>query len=66
MSFRPGLFVPLFAGGTRIGWLRPELAARLRAWPAVFATSADRVQLLDPVALAAVVEALAADGFIPG
>jgi 8-oxo-dGTP pyrophosphatase MutT (NUDIX family) len=66
MSFRPERFVPLFAGRTRIGWLRPELAARLAAWPSVFSTSAERVQLLDPAALPAVVEALAAEGFIPG
>jgi 8-oxo-dGTP pyrophosphatase MutT (NUDIX family) len=66
MSFRPGLFVPLFAGGTRIGWLRPELAARLAAWPSVFSARAERVRLLDPAALGAVVEALAAEGFIPG
>jgi 8-oxo-dGTP pyrophosphatase MutT (NUDIX family) len=66
MSFRPELFVPLLAGRTQIGWLRPELAARLAAWPSVFSTNAERVKLLKPEALAAVVEALAAEGFIPG
>ena len=66
MSFRPELFVPLLAGRAQIGWLRPELAARLAAWPSVFSTSAERVRLLDPDALAPVVEALAAEGFIPG
>lgn len=64
--FRPALFVPLFAGRTRIGWLRPELAARLGAWPRVFRSSFDKVQLLDPAALAPVVEELAQEGFIPG
>lgn len=66
MSFRPELFVPLLAGRTQIGWLRPELAARLAAWPSVFSTSAERVRLLDPDALVPVLEALAAEGFIPG
>jgi 8-oxo-dGTP pyrophosphatase MutT (NUDIX family) len=66
MSFRPELFVPLLAGRAQIGWLRPELAARLAAWPSVFSTSCERVRLLDPDALGPVVEALAAEGFIPG
>jgi 8-oxo-dGTP pyrophosphatase MutT (NUDIX family) len=64
--FRPELFVPFCAGRTKIGWLRPELAARLAAWPRVFKSSADKVALLDAAALAGVVEALAAEGFIPG
>ena len=64
--FRAELYVPLMFQGRRIGWLRPELAARLRAWPAVFSSSADRVALLQPGALAPVVEELAAEGFIPG
>lgn len=64
--FRPELFVPFCAGRTKIGWLRPELAARLAAWPSVFKSSADQVTLLDPAALTGVVEALAAEGFIPG
>ena len=66
MSFRPERFVPLIAGRAKIGWLRPELAARLRAWPHVFSTNADAVHLLDANALAPVVEALAAEGFVPG
>ena len=64
--FRPQLYVPLAAGRTRIGWLRPELAARLAAWPKVFKASPDKVQLLDSAALPAVIEQLAAEGFIPG
>ncbi|HEX5129699.1 MAG TPA: DUF4743 domain-containing protein [Usitatibacter sp.] len=64
--FGPELFVPLFAGRKRIGWLRPELAARLGGWPAVFASSPERVTLLKPEALAPVVEQLAEEGFIPG
>jgi 8-oxo-dGTP pyrophosphatase MutT (NUDIX family) len=66
MSFRPERFVPLIAGRAKIGWLRPELAARLRAWPQVFSANADAVRLLDAKALASVVETLAAEGFIPG
>ena len=64
--FRPGRFVPLLAGRTRIGWLRPELAARLGGWPKVFKSSAEAVQLLDHGGLAPVVEKLAEEGFIPG
>lgn len=65
-TFRPELFVPLALGRKRIGWLRPELAARLAAWPAVFGSSSDRVRLLDPDALPPVLERLAEEGFIPG
>jgi 8-oxo-dGTP pyrophosphatase MutT (NUDIX family) len=66
MRFRAELFVPFFFERARIGWLRPELAARLSAWPKVFRSNADAVHLLDKNRLAPVVEALAADGFIPG
>ncbi|MGH8691730.1 MAG: DUF4743 domain-containing protein [Burkholderiales bacterium] len=66
LRFRPELFVPLVAGRARIGWLRPELAARLAAWPAVFRTSADEVRLLDKHAIHPVIETLAQEGFIPG
>jgi 8-oxo-dGTP pyrophosphatase MutT (NUDIX family) len=65
-AFRPDLYVPLVLHGRRIGWLRPELAARLAAWPAVFTAATERVTLLQPAGLAAVVEALAEEGFIPG
>lgn len=66
IRFRRELFVPLFAGRARIGWLRPELAARLGSWPKVFKSTAEQVTLVDPGALAAVVEELAEEGFIPG
>ncbi len=66
IRFRPELFVPLLAGGTRIGWLRPELAARLGHWPAVFASTPEKVSLLKPESLAPVVEELAQEGFVPG
>jgi 8-oxo-dGTP pyrophosphatase MutT (NUDIX family) len=65
-TFRPERFVPLSLGGKRIGWVRPELAAHLASWPRVFATSPDRVTLVDVDGLAAAVEQLAKDGFIPG
>lgn len=65
-TFRPERFVPLELAGNRIGWLRPALAARLAAWPGVFRARADRVMLLNPYGLTAVVEQLAKDGFIPG
>jgi 8-oxo-dGTP pyrophosphatase MutT (NUDIX family) len=65
-TFRPERFVPLSLGEKRIGWVRPELAAHLASWPKVFATSPDRVTLLDPDGLGAAVEHLAEEGFIPG
>ena len=64
--FRPELFVPLSVGRTRIGWLRPELAARLAGWPKVFKSTAEQVRLLDKDALTPIVEQLAQEGFIPG
>lgn len=66
MTFRPGSFVRLYFAARPIGWLRPELAARLRAWPDVFRSNPDKVTLLNAEKLAAVVEALAAEGFVPG
>jgi 8-oxo-dGTP pyrophosphatase MutT (NUDIX family) len=66
IRFRRELFVPLFAGRARIGWLRPELAARLGSWPAVFASTPERVSLLQAESLPPVVEQLAQEGFIPG
>jgi 8-oxo-dGTP pyrophosphatase MutT (NUDIX family) len=65
-GFRPERFVPLLAGKRRIGWLRPELAARLGCFEEVFACSADRVSLRKPEGLDPVVEQLAREGFIPG
>jgi 8-oxo-dGTP pyrophosphatase MutT (NUDIX family) len=64
--FRSERFVPLLAGRARIGWLRPELAARLSGWPALFASGPDKVVLLRPDELSPVVEQLAQEGFIPG
>jgi 8-oxo-dGTP pyrophosphatase MutT (NUDIX family) len=64
--FRPELFVAFVAGRGRIGWLRPELAARLAAWPKVFAATPEKVTLLSANALPPVLEQLAKEGFIPG
>ena len=64
--FRPELYVPLLLGGQRIGWLRPELAARLSEWPKVFTCSPERVQLRDTTGLDPVIRTLEQDGFIPG
>jgi 8-oxo-dGTP pyrophosphatase MutT (NUDIX family) len=66
VAFDPAGHVPVTFRGARIGWVRPRLARRLAAWPAVFGRGADGVSLLDPGALASVVEALAGEGFIPG
>ena len=65
-TFRAERFVPLTLGGKRIGWLRPELAARLGEWQQVFSASPDRVKLLKADLLAPIVEQLAKEGFIPG
>ena len=65
-TFQPERFVPLELAGNRIGWLRPALAARLVAWPGVLRARADRVVLLNPYGLSAVVEQLAKEGLIPG
>jgi 8-oxo-dGTP pyrophosphatase MutT (NUDIX family) len=65
-TFRPERFVPLSLGGKRIGWVRPELAARLPAWPRVFDRRSEEISLLDPTALPAVIQQLAKEGFIPG
>jgi len=65
-TFRAELFVPLTLGAKRIGWLRPELAARLGEWKQVFSASPDRVKLLKADLLAPIVEQLAQEGFIPG
>jgi len=65
-QFKPGLFVPFLLKGRQIGWLRPELAARLGAWPRVFRASAEKVVLLDSVGLEPVVKELAEEGFVPG
>lgn len=65
-NFSPGHHVPFFAAGRHVGWLRPELAARLAAWPGVFKSNADQVSLLNKDALTQVVEQLAQEGFIPG
>ena len=66
MSFNPSRYVRLIAGGRQIGWLQPELAARLSAWPAVFNSSSEKVVLLKPAELPPIVEQLAQEGFIPG
>lgn len=58
--------MPLLAGRSRIGWLRPELAARLGGWPRVFSAGPEKVVLRQPEELPGIVEALAAEGFIPG
>jgi 8-oxo-dGTP pyrophosphatase MutT (NUDIX family) len=64
--FHQERYVRLSVGRTRIGWLRPELAARLAAWPKVFKSSAEEVRILDTNALDPIVDRLAEEGFIPG
>ena len=66
MTFNASRHVRLMASGRQIGWLEPRLAARLAAWPAVFSCSSKEIHLLSPDLLPPIVEALAAEGFIPG
>jgi 8-oxo-dGTP pyrophosphatase MutT (NUDIX family) len=66
MTFNPSRFVPFVFKTRQIGWLRPELAARLASWPKVFDSGADRVKLLQPGELPAILKHLAHEGFIPG
>jgi len=66
VSFDPSRYVRLMAAGQQVGWLRPALAARLAAWPGVFALTPGEVTLLEEKALPAVVEELAREGLIPG
>ncbi len=40
-------FVPFFVAGNRIGWLRPDFASKLSAWPDVFKTGDDGVELAE-------------------
>jgi 8-oxo-dGTP pyrophosphatase MutT (NUDIX family) len=58
--------LPLKLAGRRIGWLAPQLAARLAAWPKVFNCNSREVTLLEPSGLSPVIEELAREGFIPG
>ena len=66
MSFDASRYLRFMSAGRQIGWLTPTLAARLGAWPAVFECGPEKVVLLNIRELPSVVEALAADGFIPG
>jgi 8-oxo-dGTP pyrophosphatase MutT (NUDIX family) len=66
MSFDASRYLRFMSAGRQIGWLTPTLAARLGAWPAVFECGPEKVVLLNIRELPSVVEALAAEGFIPG
>lgn len=71
-EFRPGRFVRLDCGTDTIGWIRRDLADRLRAWPRVFEFSATNICLrpapepASSAALAEVAKALARAGAIRG
>jgi len=66
MKFNPERYVRLFIKSRPIGWLQPELAARLSAWPSVFKTSPEKVVLLKHEELDPIVRQLAQEGFITG
>ncbi|HYN38868.1 MAG TPA: DUF4743 domain-containing protein, partial [Rhodospirillales bacterium] len=44
-QFEPADYLPFLVDGLHVGLVRPEFAARLAAFPDVFATSADCVRL---------------------
>ncbi len=71
-DFGPQGYLPLVLGADAIGWVRCDLADRLRAWPSVFKIAAEEIQLR-PAAeaalsaqLAEVASALARDGVVRG
>jgi 8-oxo-dGTP pyrophosphatase MutT (NUDIX family) len=74
LSFDPADFRPFFVGEARVGWLRPPFAARLAAWPDVFAIGEERVAFSPDLpddearsrALARVLQALREQGVFPG
>lgn len=66
MSFDASRYLRFMCTGRQIGWLTPSLAARLGAWPAVFECGPEKVVLLNVREFPSVVEALAAEGCIPG
>ena len=66
-------FVPWFAAGQAVGWIRPAFASRLLQWPDVFEPAGEGVALAArhadfaarSAALAAVIAELAAQGALP-
>jgi len=71
-NFRPEKHLPLALAGARIGWLRPDLAERLRDWPDLFRISPDGVGIRGQTeneltsAFAEVAARLAKDGAVRG
>ncbi len=65
-------FVPFSVAGNRVGWLRPEFARKLAAWPDVFKTGGDGVELAEgdfasrSAAIETPLRALAEAGVITG
>jgi 8-oxo-dGTP pyrophosphatase MutT (NUDIX family) len=58
----PGGRLAFLLGSARVGWLRPDLADALRAFPAVSAT-ADAVRLDDPASMLMIARALSERGW---
>lgn len=71
-DFRPEGFLRFEVGPEPVGWVRCDLADRLRVWPGVFEFSSQKIQLgpaheaLLSARLAEVASALARDGVIGG
>ena len=71
-EFRPRGYLALAFGANTIGWIRRDLAERLRAWPEVFEFSEKNIYLRlvaeadSSAALAEVAHALAREGAIRG
>ncbi len=73
-NFDPSAFRPLEIEGTRVGWVRHEVADRLTEFPAVFRVTRDRLRLASGLddfdarsaAVDKALRALAAAGHVPG
>lgn len=71
-AFQPERFAPFVIAADTIGWIRRDLADRLRAWPRVFEFFESSIRLLPApetvltAALAEVARGLARDGAIRG
>ncbi len=71
-GWEPAEFLPLRADGLTLGWIRPQFADHLRAWPTVFRVEPGQVRLADSLqglelrtqALAQVLEQLVAGGLL--
>lgn len=64
--FDPAEFAPLLHDGNRVGWLRPDFAQALNAFPEAFSASPGSMAVLSVPAMEAAVTALAGQGWVTG